>query len=296
MNVLIVEVDPEFGRFVKGLVEGWGHAAELCGHGRNALQVFRHGVFDLVLLDVGPPNENADRLIRQLKGILPETLIVVMTDHNSYEMEVRIRELGILYYLIKSLEIEHLKPLLDHIARRKRNAHRKSTAKLRLNADGESKSHHPRMSALAIPRSYSAPHSGRAGSCETAKIDPNDLLRPQKTPFREQEIRKMNVEPNDSTQTDSGMETMGICSTCEHMSTCMLRRNNKKPVLFCEEFQPAGNPWPPSRRGETTHGGGAMRSGSSYLGLCRTCRKLSSCPFAKPGGGTWHCTDYEKEE
>lgn len=260
MNVLIVEVDPKFGRFVKGLVEGWGHAAELCSHGRNALQAFRNGSFDLVLLEVVPPDEGADRLIRQLKGILPETSIVVMTDHNSYEMEVRIRELGILYYLIKSLEIENLKPLLDHIALRKGNSRKGGTAK----------------------------HGPNRG--------PNDLLLPQKTHFIEQESLKMNVEPSDFIPQDTGMENKGICSTCEHVSTCMLRRKNKKPVFFCEEFQPAGNLWPSSRRDETTYGGEAGRSGSSYLGLCRTCRKRSSCTFAKPGGGTWHCTDYEKAE
>lgn len=257
MRVLIIEADPEFGPFVKGLVEGWGHTAVLCNCGSKALQKMLSRVFDLVLLEALLPDEKADRLILKLKGIDQDALIVVMTDQNSHEMEVRIRELGILYYLIKSLEIENLKPLLDHIALRQRKLEK------------------------------------------TAKRFAHDL---QKTVnfrmnyLREREILKMNTNPREIISSDQEIENKSICSTCEHFSRCMLRQKNKKPVFFCEEYQPAGFKRDSFNGDGKRAWGGAVRTGSCYLGLCRTCRKLPSCSIAKPGGGTWHCADYEKGE
>jgi DNA-binding response OmpR family regulator len=119
MNVLVVEKDVSLGLFVKSLLESWGHKAEKCVTGKRALEIFRHGIFDLVLLEALLPDVNGDVLIRQFKEIYPETLIVAMTDNNSRELEVRIREQGILYYMIKPVEVENLRSLLEHLTRKR---------------------------------------------------------------------------------------------------------------------------------------------------------------------------------
>ncbi len=125
MNVLIVEGDTVFGDQVQGLLKGWGYGAETCPSGEDALEKIRSGGFDLVVMESLLPDMSGDRLIPQIKQIRPEILIVAMTDRNSFELEVRIREQGILYYMIKSLELENLRPLLDHISmKRKREGGR----------------------------------------------------------------------------------------------------------------------------------------------------------------------------
>jgi hypothetical protein len=97
---------------------------------------------------------------------------------------------------------------------------------------------------------------------------------------------------------------VGICSACEDFAICKLRRKNKTTVLFCEEFQPAGGtsrknaPHAPSsnpaKADTAIKKPEACRS--SYVGLCRTCKKLLTCTFTKPGGGTWQCSAYEEME
>jgi len=118
MNVMVVEEDPVFGDRVRALLKQWGHRAEICRRGTEALENFRCRTYDLVLLEVLLPDMDADRLIQEIKAIRPEVWIVAMTDRNSYELEVRIREQGILYYMIKSREIGNLKSLLEHVSRK----------------------------------------------------------------------------------------------------------------------------------------------------------------------------------
>ena len=118
MNVLVVEDDASFGLFVKALLESWGHRAEKCVRARDALEIFRRSIFDLVLLEVPLLDMEGDQLIHQFKEICPETMIVAMTETNSRDLEVRIREKGVLYYMIKPFEIENLRSLLEHLSSR----------------------------------------------------------------------------------------------------------------------------------------------------------------------------------
>jgi len=119
MNVLVVENDAPLGLFVTSLLESWGHRAEKCVTGRQALEMFRRGIFDLVLLEAFLPDVTGDLLIRQFKEIYPDAMIVAMTDNNSRELELRIREQGILYYMIKTFEVENLRSLLEHLTRKR---------------------------------------------------------------------------------------------------------------------------------------------------------------------------------
>ena len=105
---------------------------------------------------------------------------------------------------------------------------------------------------------------------------------------------------------ETAMEDTGICTACEEFDLCVLRRRNRKPVLFCEEFQlPAPPPkrveigthlWDSGKRYPATVSEKAARGRSSYTGLCRTCRRLPTCRFSKPGGGTWLCPNYEEDD
>jgi DNA-binding NtrC family response regulator len=57
-------------------------------------------------------------LIPQFKTLCPEIGIVTMTGHNTRELEMKVREQGILYYMIKPFETKYLQSLLDHISKR----------------------------------------------------------------------------------------------------------------------------------------------------------------------------------
>jgi hypothetical protein len=116
-------------------------------------------------------------------------------------------------------------------------------------------------------------------------------------------MKPMRKEKVEDSQFPAGHD-VGICSACEDFAICKLRRKNGKPVFFCEEFKPAVST---SRRNAPTVSASNLAETdtavekpeacrSSYFGLCRTCKKLLTCTFTKPGGGTWHCPAYEEME
>ena len=118
MRVLVVENDVSLAESMKRLIERWGHQAEGGVGGKDALRMFKASPYDLVLMEVCLPDMKGYEFIRELKGFSAETWIVTMTDVNSRELELQIREEGVLYYMVKPFEAKSLKSLLDHLSRR----------------------------------------------------------------------------------------------------------------------------------------------------------------------------------
>ncbi len=91
---------------------------------------------------------------------------------------------------------------------------------------------------------------------------------------------------------------LGLCGTCNHVKLCLMYRDMKTRVVYCEEFEDS-DPEPPRPARKTTRttkkkadpGLDALRE--QVRGLCVNCEKLAVCTYPKPAGGVWHCEDYE---
>ncbi len=119
MKILIVEDDRSSARLLKKNSEMWGHQVEVTTSGRSALQKVKQMNFDIVLLDIFLPDCHGVDLITQFKSIQHDMGIIAMTGHNSRELELKIRGLGIFYYLIKPFDMKSLKTILAHITNKK---------------------------------------------------------------------------------------------------------------------------------------------------------------------------------
>ena len=118
MNILIVEDDACCAESVGEIIEKWGHNVDQAKTGTEALKRFTKNIYDLVLLDIFLPDIQGHELIPQFKKLSPEIGVVTMTGYNSRELEMKVREQGILYYMIKPFEMKDLQSLLDHVSKK----------------------------------------------------------------------------------------------------------------------------------------------------------------------------------
>ena len=116
MNILIVEDDIDVSLVLTETIQYWGYSAENADTCKHALDKVKQKRFDLILLDIFLPDGKGHRLISQFKELWPDAGIVTMTGYNTRELEMEVREQGILYYMIKPFETKSLKELLDHIS------------------------------------------------------------------------------------------------------------------------------------------------------------------------------------
>ena len=117
-EIMIVKDDVAVASVLTESIQHWGYSAENADTCKDALDKVKQKRFDLILIDIFLPDGKGDKLIPQLKELWPKTGIVTMTDYNSRELEMEVREQGILYYMIKPIETENLKSLLDHISQK----------------------------------------------------------------------------------------------------------------------------------------------------------------------------------
>ena len=115
MDVLIVEDDIKVNRLLTKKFIRWDFGVESVSTKKEALELIVNKEFDLVLLDIFLPDGLGYHIIPKIREIQPETKIITMTGSNTKEMEAKIRECGVEYYLIKPFEIDNLERIVKFI-------------------------------------------------------------------------------------------------------------------------------------------------------------------------------------
>lgn len=117
MKILIVDDDPQIVTYIQKRLEKWGYGHQAASNGKEALQHISNTAFDVVLLDIMLPDYLAYDLIPELRQIDSDINIVTMTGESSRELEKRVRKAGVLYYMVKPIETQNLKLLLEHLCK-----------------------------------------------------------------------------------------------------------------------------------------------------------------------------------
>ena len=117
MKILIIEDTDQVSKFLKLKIEKWGHKAIVAETGKEALDIIETEIFDLILLDIFLPDTIAYDLIPKLKKGWSGMEIITMTGHSSMDVEKKVRSQGILYYMVKPIDLAELKSILQHMAK-----------------------------------------------------------------------------------------------------------------------------------------------------------------------------------
>jgi DNA-binding NtrC family response regulator len=119
VKILVIDDDPQVITYLSKRLGKWGFAFNTAQDGPHALKALAEEDFDLAFLDIYLGDTTALDLIPKMKSINPDIGIVTMTGNSNRELEMKIRALGILYYMEKPIESNGLKLLLDHVNTKK---------------------------------------------------------------------------------------------------------------------------------------------------------------------------------
>jgi CheY-like chemotaxis protein len=116
--VLIVEDDPAIRQFLVIALRGFNFDVHSAANGSEALDVYRRGGIDLVLMDVQMPVLDGPRTLARLKEINSAVACCFMSAHTGgYDLD-EIMSLGAIGFLQKPFKLDELRKLvLDSIGR-----------------------------------------------------------------------------------------------------------------------------------------------------------------------------------
>ena len=115
MKILVVDDEaPVRDMIKKGLSQMGGYNVEVAKNGLEAIEKIEKDVFDLVLTDLKMPEMDGLELLKTLKGIRPEVMVILMTAYGSIETAVEAMRLGANDYITKPIDLNEL---LIHISK-----------------------------------------------------------------------------------------------------------------------------------------------------------------------------------
>jgi len=111
--ILIVEDDPTVGESLRLFLKKKGHEILLASNGKEALQLFRHEIVDLVITDVVMPKMDGIELLEAVKGLKPEAEVIVISAQGTIEKAVQAMKLGAFDFIEKPINPRVISLLIE---------------------------------------------------------------------------------------------------------------------------------------------------------------------------------------
>ena len=108
-RILVVDDEESMCRYLSILLLKEGYEVETVSSGAKALSMMEKQAFDVVMTDIQMPRMNGIQLLKGIKGIDPETPVVIMTAYASEQSAIDAVNLGAFSYLQKQCKNDEIK-------------------------------------------------------------------------------------------------------------------------------------------------------------------------------------------
>ena len=119
LNVLVVDRDEGSIAQIKNFLTDEGYQAETLTDPEQVLSEVKKGRFQLVLLDVSPPEITGVGLLQQIRDVDSDVCVIAMTSLPSVEVAVRTLKHQAFDYIQKPLEMDELREVIRAAIREK---------------------------------------------------------------------------------------------------------------------------------------------------------------------------------
>jgi DNA-binding NtrC family response regulator len=116
-QILIVDDEQAQREMLEGFLVKQGYGAISAADGQNALEKFKNGAFDLVLTDYRMPGMDGIQLLKEIRRLNPEGVVVIMTAYGTVGTAVAAMREGAYDYLTKPIDLDELLLLIQRIER-----------------------------------------------------------------------------------------------------------------------------------------------------------------------------------
>ena len=113
MKILAVDDEPYVLDLIEVILKMDGHELTLARNGREGLQMFKAGMFDIVITDLNMPEVSGVEMAKSIKDIDPKVKILLMSGDGEQDCG---HPAGIDLVLSKPLRINSLKDVLAKLA------------------------------------------------------------------------------------------------------------------------------------------------------------------------------------
>ena len=119
-KILIVEDEKSMREVLKILLEGENYDVLSASDGLEGLSYITKDIFDLVITDMKMPKVDGFELLKKIKDLSPDTLVIMITAFGTTEKAVEALKLGAYDYINKPFNIDEIRLIVKKAIEKKR--------------------------------------------------------------------------------------------------------------------------------------------------------------------------------
>ena len=114
-RILIIEDNIDANETLNSCLTFDGHVVDSAYNGLDGLAMAKHGLYDIVVSDIGLPSLTGYEVIRRIRALrlVPEPLCIAMTGYDQPHSVASAQEVGFDHYLVKPVSLEMLEALIS---------------------------------------------------------------------------------------------------------------------------------------------------------------------------------------
>ncbi len=112
-KILVVDDEQSMRDFLAIMLKKEGHDVVAAENGSDALKAVQTEIFDLVISDVKMAGMNGIIVLKTVKEVSPETVVIMITAYASAETAVEAMKLGAYDYITKPFKVDEIKLIIQ---------------------------------------------------------------------------------------------------------------------------------------------------------------------------------------
>ncbi len=119
-NILVIEDEKSMREVLRILLEEEGYELSTAVDGAEGIECIRNNIFDLVITDIKMPGADGFEVLRTVKDVAPDTVVIMVTAFGTTESAIEAMKNGAYDYIHKPFKIDEIRLIVRKALEKKK--------------------------------------------------------------------------------------------------------------------------------------------------------------------------------
>jgi two-component system response regulator PilR (NtrC family) len=118
-KILIADDEKSMRELLDIMLKKEGYKITLASNGEEVVKLIEKDIFDLALVDIRMPRQDGISVLKKIKAVSPETIVIMMTAFASADTAIKAMKEGAYDYITKPFKIDEIKIIIQNALEKK---------------------------------------------------------------------------------------------------------------------------------------------------------------------------------
>jgi len=118
-KILIADDEKSMRELLDIMLKKEGYKLTLASNGEEVIKLIEKDIFDLALVDIRMPRQDGISVLKKIKTVSPETIVIMMTAFASADTAIKAMKEGAYDYITKPFKIDEIKIIIQNALEKK---------------------------------------------------------------------------------------------------------------------------------------------------------------------------------